>query len=48
MVFKCMQTHIFYKKLTRLDKVCKMKIIGEELRRISNIIQADDGRCDLL
>jgi len=43
-----MQTHIFYRKLTRLDRVCKMKVFGEELRRIGNIIQVDDGRCDLV
>jgi len=48
MVFNCMRTHIFYRKLTRLDKVCKMKVIGEEVCRIGNIVQVDDGRCDLV
>jgi len=48
MVFKCMQTHIFYKKLAELDKGCKMKVIGEELCRMGNIMQVNDGRCDLV
>jgi hypothetical protein len=48
MVFKCTQTHVFYKKLTRVDKVGKMKVTGEEFRRTGNIIQVDDGRCELI